>query len=277
MFTSRKPWWGGETNFGWKPPLHNSRNFISQRSTSHATQSFITPGEPRFPQLFSPCMVQLLARIISLRLESPNLDQRCKTIIIMGRMGICFTSWWGEACCLLLCFLTGTCVLRCTYSAVLNFDYLGECSHWGNRSTSHATQSFITPGEPRFPQLFCPYMVQLLAGIISLRRVLGANPARSHGSADTLPLRHSATLIKIPIILGGDQPWPSRSTLTRKWNFTPFWLFHTITCYPFKSKFIPFWACPHDNLSPAQARITKFVPEMHLSTVKIQGYWFGAW
>ena len=33
----------------------------------------------------------------------------------MGRMGICFTSvatsWWGEACCLLLCFPTGTCVL----------------------------------------------------------------------------------------------------------------------------------------------------------------------
>ena len=48
---------------------------------------------------------------------------------IMGRMGICFTSvatsWWGEACCLLLCFLTGTsyCVARC---AVLNFDYLGS-------------------------------------------------------------------------------------------------------------------------------------------------------
>ena len=35
-------------------------------------------------------------------------------------------------------------------------------------------------------------MVQLLAGIISLRRVLEANPGRSHGSADTLPLRHSA-------------------------------------------------------------------------------------
>ena len=39
-------------------------------------------------------------------------------IIIMGRMGICFTSvatsWWGEACCLLLCFPTGTCVLCCT-------------------------------------------------------------------------------------------------------------------------------------------------------------------
>ena len=38
--------------------------------------------------------------------------------IIMGRIGICFTSvatsWWGEACCLLLCFPTGTCVLCCT-------------------------------------------------------------------------------------------------------------------------------------------------------------------
>ena len=67
VFTLRKPWQGGVTNFGWKPPLHNSRNFISQRSTSHATQSFITPGEPQLPQLFCPCMVQLLARIISLR------------------------------------------------------------------------------------------------------------------------------------------------------------------------------------------------------------------
>ena len=38
--------------------------------------------------------------------------------LIMGRMGICFTSvatsWWGEVCCLLLCFPTGTCVLCCT-------------------------------------------------------------------------------------------------------------------------------------------------------------------
>ena len=34
--------------------------------------------------------------------------------IIMGRMGICFTSVatsrWGQACCLFLCFPTGTCV-----------------------------------------------------------------------------------------------------------------------------------------------------------------------
>ena len=53
------------------------------------------------------------------------------------------------------------------------------------RASSH-------PGEPQFPQLFCPCMVQLLAGIISLRRVLEAKPGRSHGSTDTLPLRHSA-------------------------------------------------------------------------------------
>ena len=40
-------------------------------------------------------------------------------------------------------------------------------------------------------------MVQLLARIISLRRVLEANPGRSHGSADTLPLRQSANYISI--------------------------------------------------------------------------------
>ena len=38
-------------------------------------------------------------------------------------------------------------------------------------------------------------MVQLLAGIISLRQVREANPGRSHGSADTLQLRHSANII----------------------------------------------------------------------------------
>ena len=73
VFTLRKPWQGGVTNFGWKPPLHTSRKFISQQSTSHATQSFITPVEPQFPQLFCPCMVQFLAGIISLRrVRGPN-------------------------------------------------------------------------------------------------------------------------------------------------------------------------------------------------------------
>ena len=40
------------------------------------------------------------------------------------------------------------------------------------------------------------------------------------------------TLAKIPIVLGGDWPWPSRSNLTSK------------------SRFTPFWACPCDNSSP---------------------------
>ena len=39
------------------------------------------------------------------------------------------------------------------------------------------------------------------------------------------------TLRKMPIIFGGDRPWPSRSNLTRKSNFTSF------------------WACPQDNFS----------------------------
>ena len=48
-----------------------------------------------------------------------------------------------------------------------------------------------------------------------------------------------------------DWPWSSRSNLT---------------C---KSIFIPFWACLYNNLLPVQARITKFGPEMLLNTVKI--------
>ena len=39
------------------------------------------------------------------------------------------------------------------------------------------------------------------------------------------------TLVKMPIVFGGDRPWPSRSNLT------------------WKSKFTSFWACPHDNFS----------------------------
>ena len=50
---------------------------------------------------------------------------------------------------------------------------------------------------------------------------------------------------------GGDWPWPSRSNLTSK------------------SKFTPFWACPCDNSSPLQARITKFQPESQNTLVKI--------
>ena len=51
------------------------------------------------------------------------------------------------------------------------------------------------------------------------------------------------TVVKIPIVLWSDRPWTSRSNLT------------------WKSKFTPFWAFPHQNSSPIQARITKFGPE----------------
>ena len=43
-------------------------------------------------------------------------------------------------------------------------------------------------------------MVQLLAGIISLRRVREANPGPSHSSADTLPLQKKVA--HQPICLG---------------------------------------------------------------------------
>ena len=60
-------------------------------------------------------------------------------------------------------------------------------------------------------------MVQLLAGIISLRRVLEANPGRSHGSADTLPLRHSANDFKsyLPFSRQNGGMYETRRHLTR--------------------------------------------------------------
>ena len=59
------------------------------------------------------------------------------------------------------------------------------------------------------------------------------------------------TLVWVPIVFGDDRPRYSRSNLTWKSNFTPF------------------WACSHHYSSAIQARITKFGPKMHLSTVKI--------
>ena len=58
------------------------------------------------------------------------------------------------------------------------------------------------------------------------------------------------TLVKIPIVLWTNRPWPSRSDLT------------------WKSKFTPFWACPHHNSPLIQARITKFGPEVQNTLVK---------
>ena len=59
------------------------------------------------------------------------------------------------------------------------------------------------------------------------------------------------TLVKVPIVLGGNWPWPSRSNLTSK------------------SEFTPFWACPDHYSPPILVRISKFGQQMHFSTVKI--------
>ena len=42
------------------------------------------------------------------------------------------------------------------------------------------------------------------------------------------------TLVKVPIVLRGNQPWPSRSNLRSKSKFTPFWACPPITHQPFK-------------------------------------------
>ena len=67
------------------------------------------------------------------------------------------------------------------------------------------------------------------------------------------------TLVKVPIVLWTDRPWPSRSNLT--WN----------------SKFTPFWACSHHNSPPIQARITKFRPQVQNTLVKIPIVLGGNW
>ena len=59
------------------------------------------------------------------------------------------------------------------------------------------------------------------------------------------------TLVKIPIVLRGNWPWPSRSNLTSN------------------SKLTPFWACPNHYSPPILVRISKFRQQMHFSTVKI--------
>ena len=67
------------------------------------------------------------------------------------------------------------------------------------------------------------------------------------------------TWVKVPIVFGDDGPWPSWSKLTWKSNFTSF------------------WAYPSHNSSAVQARITKFRPKMHLSTVEIPVYFGQDW
>ena len=59
------------------------------------------------------------------------------------------------------------------------------------------------------------------------------------------------TLVKIPIVLRGNWPWPSRSNLTSN------------------SKLTPFWACPNHYSPHILVRISKFGQQMHFSTIKI--------
>ena len=65
------------------------------------------------------------------------------------------------------------------------------------------------------------------------------------------PFKLGSTLVKVPIVLGGNWHWPSRSNLTSK------------------SEFTPFSACPDHNSPPILVRISRFGQQMYFSTVKI--------
>ena len=86
----------------------------------------------------------------------------------------------------------------------------------------------------------CPYVCQSLA---CLRDYSGPVQARIAKFGPKM----QKTLVKVPIVLGGNWPWPSRSNLTSN------------------SKLTPFWACPTNSSPPILVRISKFGQQMHFS------------
>ena len=66
-------------------------------------------------------------------------------------------------------------------------------------------------------------------------------------------------LVKVPIVFGGDCPWPSRSNLT------------------WKAKFTPFWACPRHNSSSIEVRTTKFEQKMQTNLLVVHIVLEGDW
>ena len=66
-------------------------------------------------------------------------------------------------------------------------------------------------------------------------------------------------LVKVPIVLRGNWPWPSRSNLT------------------WKTKFTPFWACPRHNSPSIQARTTIFGQKMQTNLLMFPIVLGGDW
>ena len=87
----------------------------------------------------------------------------------------------------------------------------------------------------------------------SVRPSVRPSPILSCDNSSTIQFgaKVQNNLVKIPIVLWDNWPWPSRS------NWTP------------KSKFTPFRACPYHNLPPIWVTSSKFGTKMRLSTVQI--------
>ena len=98
----------------------------------------------------------------------------------------------------------------------------------------------------------CPCVCQSLA---CPHNILGSVEARIAKFGPKM----QKTTVKVPIVLGGNWPWPSRSNLTSK------------------SEFTQFWACPDHKSSPIQVRITKFGLEVENSLVKVPIILGGNW
>ena len=137
-----------------------------------------------------------------------------------------------------------------------------QATLWMVKSVRLSVRLPVTPFYPR-PVLAFGYCRCLrLSVCVCVRQPRACphhNSSRVQARTTKFEQKMQNNLVKVTIVLGGDWPWPSRSNL------------------PSNSEFTPFWACPHHNSLPIQARITKFGPEVQNSLIKIPVVLSGNW
>ena len=129
--------------------------------------------------------------------------------------------------------------------------------HWYYINTVLANMHSSAPCGPSFGLRVLLLPASVRPSVPKFVRAITHHPFKL--GSPNLDQRCKNTLVKVLIFFfffflgggGGNRLWPSRPNLRSK------------------SKFIPFWACPHHNSSPIQAWITKFGPEMQNTLVQI--------
>ena len=124
-----------------------------------------------------------------------------------------------------------------TYRNFLVASFSEQCTKFGTKSVMGLMfRSLFTRGQ------FWPSGIVITCVCVSVRvsvclcvyqslACLHNNLSAVHARITKFGWETQNTLVKMPIIFWGDRLWPSRSNVT------------------WKSNFISFWACPHDNFS----------------------------